>query len=61
MKINNLYKFFDYFGILVFTFLIVDSLFYIYAGNIDWRVISRFVVGVGELMVDIYLVFFYKE
>jgi hypothetical protein len=61
MKINNLYKFFDYFGIIVFVFLIIDSLIYVKTGMIDWRTISRLLIGIGGLLVDGFLVFFYKE
>ena len=61
MKIKNLYKFFDYFGIIVFAFLIVDSLTYVETGMVDWRVITRLLIGIGGLIVDGFLVFVYKE
>lgn len=55
----NLFKFFDYFGIVVFTFLIIDSLVYMYEGDKSWRVLLRLLIGIGGLLVDGYLVFFY--
>ena len=61
MKIKNLYKFFDNFGLIVFAFLLIDSLVYIQVGTYDWRTIVRLFIGVGGLMVDGFLVFFYKE
>jgi hypothetical protein len=61
MKITNIYKFFDYFGIVVFGFLLIDSIAYLSAGILDWRVILRLLIGVGGLMVDGFLVFIYKE
>ena len=61
MKIKNLYKFFDNFGIIVFAFLTIDSIAYISAGMYDWRIILRLIIGVGGLMIDGFLVFFYKE
>lgn len=57
----NLYKFFDYFGIVIWTFLIVDSIFYLNAGIIDYRIWLRLLVGICGLVVDGYLVFFYRE
>ena len=61
MKINNIYKFFDYFGIIVFGYLLVDSAVYLQEGISDWRVIARLLIGVGGLMVDGFLIFIYKE
>jgi len=61
MKIKNLYKFFDYFGIPVFLFILIDSLIYIYSGDTSWRVVFRLLIGAGGLIIDGYLVFFYKE
>jgi uncharacterized membrane protein len=61
MKINNLYKFFDYFGIAAFLFLPVDSLYYIYSGELNWRIILRLLIGLSGFVVDGYLVFFYKD
>jgi hypothetical protein len=61
MKINNLYKFFDYFGIIVFAFLFIDSATSIWAGSNDWRTIIRLLIGIGGLLVDGFLVFIYKE
>ncbi len=60
-KPKNLYKFFDYFGVVVFTFLIIDSIFYLNAGITDWRVYLRLLIGIGGLLVDGFLVFFYKD
>ncbi len=59
-KPRNLYKFFDYFGVVVFMFLIIDSMVYLNAGIADWRVYTRLLIGVGGLLVDGFLVFFYK-
>jgi hypothetical protein len=56
----NLYKFFDYFGLPVFTFLTIDSLAYLVAGDGDWRVWVRLLIGFGGILVDGYLVFFHK-
>jgi len=61
MKINNLYKFFDYFGLVVFLFLMIDSLMYIKVGIVDWRIILRLIIGIGGIAIDGYLVFIYKE
>lgn len=60
-KPKNLYKFFDYFGVVIFIFLIIDSVFYFNAGMTDWRVYIRFLIGIGGLSVDGFLVFFYKD
>lgn len=61
-KINkNLYKFFDYFGLPTFTFLTVDSLVYIFDGDVSWRVWVRLFIGVAGILVDGYLVFFHKH
>lgn len=57
----NLYKFFDHFGVIIFAFLLLDSIFYIRQGIIDWRVYIRLLIGISGLLVDGYLVFFYKE
>ncbi|MFH0929754.1 MAG: hypothetical protein V1814_00705 [Candidatus Moraniibacteriota bacterium] len=61
MKIKNLYKFFDNFGLIVFAFLLIDSLVYIQAGAYNWRTIIRLLIGIGGLAVDGFLVFIYKE
>ena len=61
MRIKNLYKFFDYFGLPTFLFLFVDSLVYVNQGIVDWRVVARLLVGFGGLLIDGYLVFFYRE
>ncbi|MFH0929724.1 MAG: hypothetical protein V1814_00540 [Candidatus Moraniibacteriota bacterium] len=61
MKITNLYKFFDIFGLVVFSFLLIDSLIYIKSGAYDWRTIMRLLIGIGGLAVDGFLVFIYKE
>ncbi len=57
----NLYKKFDCLGIIVFAFLLIDSLIYLKAGVSDWRVYTRLLIGAGGLLIDGYLVFFYKE
>ncbi|MFA5777651.1 MAG: hypothetical protein WC906_04385 [Parcubacteria group bacterium] len=61
MKIDNLYKFFDYIGLVTFSYLILDSMLYIVDGITDFRVIIRLLIGVGGLIVDGYLVFIYKK
>lgn len=61
MKIKNIYKFFDYFGLVVFSFLAIDSLMYIREGIVDWRIILRLIIGIGGMVIDGYLVFIYKE
>lgn len=58
---KNLYRFFDNFGILVFLFLIIDSIFYLKAGITDWRVYTRLFIGIIGFLVDSYLVYFYKK
>ena len=55
----NLYKFFDTIGLAVFTFLLIDALWDIQRGNRDVRTYIRLAIGVGGLLVDGYLVFFY--
>jgi len=57
----NLYKFFDNFGLLVFAFLTWDALMDIDDGIDGWRVYFRLIIGILGLLVDGYLVFFYKE
>ena len=57
----NIYKFFDHFGIIIFTFLIIDSIFYLKSGIADWRVYTRLLIGISGLLVDGFLVFFYRE
>ena len=57
----NLYKFFDKFGIIIFAFLIIDSILYLKSGVVDWRVYTRLFIGIAGLLVDSYLVFFHKE
>ena len=62
MKKNfNLYKFFDYFGILVFLFLLWDAIADINSGIVNWRVYTRLIIAIGGIIVDGYLVFFYKD
>ncbi|MFA5777805.1 MAG: hypothetical protein WC906_05225 [Parcubacteria group bacterium] len=61
MKINNLYKFFDYLGIIVFPYLALDSIWYIIDGIFDFRILIRLLIGIGGLIIDGYLVFIYKE
>jgi hypothetical protein len=61
MKIDNLYKFFDHFGLIVFLFLTVDSLLFMQDGDYGWRVVTRLLIGIGGLVVDGFLVFIYKE
>jgi len=56
----NLYRFFDYFGLIIFTFLLIDSIFYLKKGIKDWRVYTRLIIAIGGLLVDGYLIFFYK-
>ena len=57
----NIYKFFDHFGIILFLILIIDSIFYLKSGIIDWRVYSRLFMGIAGLLVDGYLVFIYRK
>lgn len=58
---RNIYKFFDYFGLIIFSFILSDSILYLIDGIKDWRVYIRLLIGIGGLLVDGYLVFFYKE
>jgi hypothetical protein len=60
MKIDNLYKFFDYFGLVVFSFLVIDSLVFMQEGDFGWRTLIRLMIGIGGLFVDGFLVFVYK-
>jgi len=55
----NLYKFFDYFGLLVFLFIFFDALFAIWKKEGNWRVWIRLFIGVAGILVDGYLVFFH--
>jgi hypothetical protein len=57
----NLYKFFDYFGLLTFSFLLGDALVDLSLGLSSWRIYTRLIIGVGGLLIDGYLVFFYKK
>ncbi|MFA5841762.1 MAG: type II secretion system protein [Candidatus Paceibacterota bacterium] len=57
----SLYKKFGYLGLATFTFLLVDSLIYIKAGISDWRIYTRLIIGIGGLLIDGYLVFFYRQ
>lgn len=57
----NLYKFFDCFGIVVFLFLAIESIFYIISGTANLGAWIRLFIGIGGLLVDGFLVFFYKE
>jgi len=57
----NVYRFWDHIGIIVWLFLIIDSLFYINSGIIDYRVWLRLIAGIGGLLIDRYLVFLYKK
>jgi len=52
----NYFKFFDYFGLIVFTFLIVDSIFYLKDNSKDWRAWVRFIIGCLGLIVDLSLI-----
>ncbi|MEK7128865.1 MAG: hypothetical protein AAB858_00785 [Patescibacteria group bacterium] len=58
---TNLYKFFDRFGIAVFLFLFLNSLYYIKIGEASWDVYVRLIIGAGGFLVDGYLVFFHKD
>jgi len=58
---KNLYKFFDHFGLIVFAFITLDSIAYLAGGVQNWRVYTRLFIGIGGLLVDGYLVFFYQE
>ncbi|GEM_PF-2825064 len=58
---NNLYKFFDKFGILVFLFLFADSLYKITQGKGEWDIYIILAIGLFGFLIDSYLVFFYKE
>lgn len=60
-KIKNIYKFFDYFGVIVFAYLVIDSLIYIQTGEYSWRNIVVLLIGIGGFLIDGYLVFIYKK
>lgn len=60
-KKTNLYKSFDRLGILAFLFFFVNSTLHLVRGDYAWDIIVSFVVALGGLIVDIYLVFIYKE
>ena len=56
----NLYKFFDHFGLFIFSFLLIDALFDILKRkNVTWKTYVRAIIGVGGLLIDGFLVFFY--
>ena len=57
----NLYKFFDYFGLVIFSFILLDALFEILGGGPTWRSYARLFIGMGGLAVDGFLVFVYKK
>ena len=57
----NWYKFWDHIGVVVWLFLIADSVYYLREGIIDYRVLLRLLAGICGLLIDGYLVFFYKE
>jgi len=57
----NLYKFFDYFGIIIFLFIFLEAAFYIKLGTANLGDWLRLLIGIGGLLVDGFLVFFYKE
>ena len=56
----TLFKFFDYFGLIVFLFILVDAIYDIKQGKKNWRVYLRLLIGLAGLLVDGFLVFFYK-
>lgn len=60
-KIVNLYKFFDYFGLIIFTFLLIDAIYDLKKGEKNWRIYLRLSIGILGLLVDSFLVFFYKH
>ena len=56
----NLFKFFDTFGLIVFSFLLIDALIDIKTSSErNWRMYARLIIGVAGLLVDGFLVFFY--
>ena len=55
----NLAVFFDHIGLIVFIFITLDALFEIKSGKTNRRTYLRFFIGVGGLLADGYIVFFY--
>ncbi|MEK9183601.1 MAG: hypothetical protein AAB890_00820 [Patescibacteria group bacterium] len=56
----NLYKFFDHFGIIVFIFLAIDSVYDLKTSRKNLRTWIRLIIGIGGFLIDGYLVFFYS-
>ena len=55
--IENIYKFWDNFGLIAFTWLIMDALLDITVDKeTDWRTYTRLGIGIAGLLVDGYLV-----
>jgi hypothetical protein len=54
----NIPVFFDRFGLIIFSFLVVDSLMYLKENKRDVRAMVRLGIGVVGLAVDGYMVFF---
>jgi hypothetical protein len=57
----NLYKSFDYLGVIAFSFLVGDALLDLQDGIGHWRVWVRLFVSSAGFLVDGYLIFFYKK
>ena len=56
----TLFRFFDHFGLIAFVFLLEDSIHHLMRKEKNWRVYTRLTIAVVGLLVDSYLVFFYK-
>ena len=56
---SNPFKFFDTFGLIVFTFLIIDAIIDLNKKKTrNWRVWIRLIIGILGLLVDTSLVLF---
>ena len=61
MKKINIYKIFDYLGFPVFIFLFADAIYDISLGINTWRVWVRLIICFLGMIIDGYLIFFYRE
>lgn len=61
MRNRNIHKMFDYLGFPAFLYLFIDALYDIAQDLLGWRVIVRLLIAFAGLLIDGYLIFFYKE
>ena len=61
MMAKNIYKQFDYLGVMAFAYLTGDAIVDLAAGETGPRVVLRLMIVLGGLLVDGYLVFFHRD